>query len=187
MVLLVLFAEFFKIGLFSIGGGLATVPFLYELSSRYEWLTVADIATMIAVAEATPGAIGVNMATFAGFRCAGVPGGIIATLGLITPSIVIVVIIARILDQFRENRTVAAVFYGLRPAATGLIAAAGFGILRLSLVSDTAGAWYTFFKWRELILFVVIFVLLQCLKKSKAGHPVLYLAAAAVAGVVLGL
>ena len=85
--LLTLMASFFKTGLFSVGGGLATLPFLYEMAAnRPDWFTEADVADMIAISESTPGAIGINMSTYAGFTTAGIPGGILATLGLALPT-----------------------------------------------------------------------------------------------------
>ncbi|MDR2150482.1 MAG: chromate transporter [Spirochaetaceae bacterium] len=187
MIFFILFAEFFKIGLFAVGGGLATIPFLSALTSRYDWITMSDLATMIAIAEATPGAIGVNIATYAGFNCAGIPGAVIATLGLVSPSIIIITIIAGILRTFKDNPHVQAVFAGLRPAATGLIGAAGFGIVQQALFYATADSWYGFIKWRDLLLFVSIFMVFRLLKKTKLGHPVFCLAAAAALGVVLAL
>ena len=126
MILLRLFYEFFKTGLFAVGGGMATLPFLYDISTRTCWYTHEKLADMIAVSESTPGPIGVNMATYVGFETAGIPGAVIATLGLVTPSIMIILLIARALKAFRENPYVEAGFYGLRPCSVGLIAAAGF-------------------------------------------------------------
>jgi chromate transporter len=183
LLLLLLFVEFFKTGLFSVGGGLATLPFLYRMADTYDWISHTDIANMLAVSESTPGAIGVNMATYTGFKCAGVIGSITATLGLITPSIIVIVIVARILQSFKENAAVKAVFAGLRPAATGLIGAAFFGVLRIALINGSAPVWYGFLKWRECILFLAIFLGIRLLKK----HPVVYIAIAGAAGVVLGL
>ena len=90
MIYLQLFYEFFKIGLFAIGGGLATLPFLYNLSDKTAWFTHAQLADMIAVSESTPGAIGVNMATYVGYQTVGFFGGVIATIGLVFPSIIII-------------------------------------------------------------------------------------------------
>jgi chromate transporter len=183
VILLLLFAEFFKIGLFAVGGGLATLPFLYRLADTYDWLTYETIADMIAIAESAPGALGVNMATYAGFQCAGIPGGVIATLGLVTPSIIVIIIVARMLRSFKESSLVKSVFSGLRPAATGLISAAGFSVISLSLYNGAAAVWIERLRWRECILFAAIFLLIRLLKK----HPVVYIAAAGVVGVVLGL
>ena len=126
MIYLRLFWEFFKTGLFSVGGGLATLPFIYDMSDRTGWFTYQQIADMVAVSESTPGPIGVNTATYVGYVTAGVPGSLIATLGLVTPAVICILIIASCLKKFRENRFVDHAFYGLRPASAGLIAAAGF-------------------------------------------------------------
>ncbi|MDR1949216.1 MAG: chromate transporter [Spirochaetaceae bacterium] len=182
MILLLLFAEFFQIGLFSVGGGLATLPFLYRLADKYQWFDYGTIADMVAIAESTPGAIGVNMATYAGFRCAGIPGAILATLGLVSPSILIIIIVARIFLGFKDNPLVNAVFSGLRPAAAGLIAAAGFTVISLSLYNKETPVWYMGFRWREFLLFTLLFILIRKFKK----HPVIYIAAAGVAGLILG-
>ena len=113
MILLKLFWEFFKTGLFATGGGMATLPFLYRMSETQGWFTPAQLADMVAVSESTPGPIGVNMATYVGFTTAGIPGAVIATIGLITPSIIVILIIARVLQKFRTNKYVDAAFYGL--------------------------------------------------------------------------
>jgi chromate transporter len=183
VILFILLGEFFKIGLFSVGGGLATLPFLYQLADRYDWLSYETIADMIAISESTPGAIGVNMATYTGFQAAGIPGAVIATLGLAAPSIIVILIVARILTAFKESPLVAAVFRGLRPAATGLIAAAGFGVIRLSLYNGRAPLWYDRIRWQELVLFALLFLLICRFKK----HPVWYILAAGVAGILWGL
>ncbi|MDR2797740.1 MAG: chromate transporter, partial [Treponema sp.] len=130
MTLWWLFAEFLKIGVFSIGGGLATLPFLYQLADTYEWISPELIGNIQAVAQSLPGAIGVNMAAYTGFLCAGIPGAAVAVLGLVSPSIIVIIIIARMLQAFKENQVVIAVFSGLRPAAGGLLCAAGFGALK---------------------------------------------------------
>ena len=123
MTILRLMLAFFKTGLFSVGGGLATLPFLYEMSDQTGWFSHADIADMIAISESTPGAIGINMSTYAGYKTAGVPGGILASLALATPSVVIILIIARFLKKFRDNPNVEGAFYGLRPASIAMITA----------------------------------------------------------------
>ena len=127
MLYLRLFYEFFKTGLFAVGGGLATLPFLGDMADRTGWFTRTQLADMLAVSESTPGPIGVNMATYVGFTTGGVLGSLIATLGLITPSIIIILIVAAVLNAFRDSRYVNAAFYGLRPASTAMVAAAGIG------------------------------------------------------------
>ncbi|MDR0447507.1 MAG: chromate transporter [Treponema sp.] len=187
MNLLLLYAEFVKIGLFSFGGGLATLPFLYNMAERYDWLKPEDIGNCLAIAQSSPGAIGVNTCTQIGYLAAGIPGAIIAPLGLISPAIIVIVIVARILTAFKENTVVNAVFEGLRPAALGLISSAGFAVTALSLYSmdsrNRAGIWYGGFQWKEVILFAILYGLIWKLKK----HPMVYVALAGIAGVILGL
>lgn len=191
MIYLQLFWKFFKTGLFAIGGGMATLPFLYDMADKTEWFTRAQLADMIAVSESTPGPIGVNMATYVGFDCGGVLGGVVATLGLVTPSVIVIVLIAMALQAFRTNKYVDAAFYTLHPASTGLIAAAGWSVFALVLVNlDAYRASYHFadlLQWKNLILFAVIWVLTNLVKPLKKLHPVVFLALAAVVGIVFRL
>ncbi|MBE5807667.1 MAG: chromate transporter [Clostridiales bacterium] len=184
MILLQLMLQFAKTGLFSVGGGLATLPFLYEMSDATGWFSHADIADMIAVSESTPGAIGINMSTYAGFRTAGLAGGILASLGLAFPSVVIILIIARILHKFRDSKLVEATFYGLRPASIAMITAAGLNVARIALFDLDAyartGALTDLFVWKALILAALIFIGQQKLK----WHPVAFIALSAVVGIL---
>ena len=187
--LLILFFEFFKTGLFAVGGGMATLPFLYDMSARHpDWFTAAQLADMIAVSESTPGPIGVNMATYVGFHTAGIPGGLIATIGLVTPSVIIVLLIARVLKQFRENRYVDAAFYGLRPCSVGLIAAAGLLVVKIALLDFDAfaasGAILDLLNVKALILAAVLLVLTRAVKATKKLHPIVFILGSALAGVV---
>ncbi|MCR5664679.1 MAG: chromate transporter [Oscillospiraceae bacterium] len=188
MILLRLFWEFFKVGLFAVGGGMATLPFLYDISATTGWFTADQLADMIAVSESTPGPIGVNMATYVGFTTAGIPGGIIATLGLITPSIIIILIISSILAEFRQNKTVDAAFYGLRPCSVGLIAAAGLLVVKISLfrfdVFQQTGQLLSLFNWKALALAAVLLVLTRGVKAVKKWHPVVFILFSAVVGVL---
>ena len=189
MIYLRLFWEFFKVGLFSVGGGLATLPFLYSLGAKTGWFSTADVANMLAVSESTPGPIGVNMATYVGFDCGGVLGGVVATLGLVTPSVIVIVLIAMALQAFRTNKYVDAAFYTLHPASTGLIAAAGWSVFALVNL-DAYRASYQLadlLQWKNLILFAVIWVLTNLVKPLKKLHPVVFLALAAVVGIVFRL
>jgi chromate transporter len=181
--LLALFAEFFKIGLFSVGGGLATLPFLYELSQKYGWFPHEKVADFLAIAQSSPGAVGVNMGAQAGFMAAGPAGLPPAVLGLVTPSIIIIIVIARMLRSFRENRIVAAVFSGLRPAAAGLLAAAGMGVWKLSLIDTGAPVWYRTIRGGEAFIFAAVFVLIGKFRV----HPVICIAAAGALGLAMGL
>ncbi len=184
MTLLRLVFEFAKTGLFSIGGGLATLPFLYEMSDRTGWFSHADIADMIAVSESTPGAIGINMSTYAGFKTAGFAGGILATLGLATPSIIIILIIARFLKSFRDNPLVEGAFYGLRPASIAMITAAGLNVAKVALVNLSAfaasGSLADLFIPKAIVLAVILFIAQRKLKWS----PILFIAISAVVGIV---
>ena len=188
MILLRLFYEFFKTGLFAVGGGMATLPFLYDISTRTCWYTHEKLADMIAVSESTPGPIGVNMATYVGFETAGIPGAVIATLGLVTPSIMIILLIARALKAFRENPYVEAGFYGLRPCSVGLIAAAGFLVVKLALLNttlyETSGQLADLFNFKALVLATVLLVCTRYIKKLKGLHPIVFILASAVVGVV---
>ena len=188
-LLLTLFFEFFKTGLFAVGGGMATLPFLYDMSARHpDWFTTAQLADMIAVSESTPGPIGVNMATYVGFRTAGVLGGLITTLGLVTPSVIIILLIARVLKQFRENKYVDAAFYGLRPCSVGLIAAAGLLVVKIALFDFDAyaisGAISDLFRVKALILTAVLLVLTRAVKATKKLHPIFFILGSALVGVI---
>ena len=191
MILLRLFFEFAKTGLFAVGGGLATIPFLQDLGARTGWFSAADLSTMIAVSESTPGAMGVNMATYVGFTIArlhgipGIIGAIVATLGLTFPSIVVIVIIAGFLQKFRQSKTVEAVFYGLRPASTALIASAGLTVAMTVLVTVGGAAEHALsIHWPALILAVVVFIAMRYTPLKKL-HPILFNAFSAVVGVIL--
>ena len=191
MILLHLFWEFFKTGLFAVGGGMATLPFLYDMSTRTGWFTQAKLADMIAVSESTPGPIGVNMATYVGFETAGIPGAVIATLGLICPSIIIVLVIARVLKQFRDNKTVDAAFYGLRPCSIALIAAAGLLVAKITFLNPEAlqaengiASFAGLFRWKALILAAVLLIATRGIKPLKKLHPIIFIAASAVIGIL---
>lgn len=177
MIYMQLFIEFFKVGLFSVGGGLATLPFLYDLADKMQWFSHADVSNMIAIAESTPGAIGINMATYAGYTTAGVLGGVIATLGLVTPSLIIIVIIARLLNQFKQNKHVKSAFFGLRPASLAMISAAGVGVCQVALLKD--GMPYL----PAIILGVILYIIS---KKTKLG-PIQLVAIAGIVGIVCKL
>ena len=184
MILLRLFFEFAKTGLFAVGGGLATIPFLQDLGARTGWFTDAELTTMIAVSESTPGAMGINMATYVGYSSAGVPGAVIATLGLIFPSIVVIIIIAGFLQKFRQSKTVDAVFYGLRPASTALIASAGLTVASAVLVTIGGAEEHVFtVHWPALALAAVVFLCMKFTKLKKL-HPIVFIGLSALVGAV---
>lgn len=189
MIYLTLYWEFFKIGLFAVGGSLATLPFIRQLVGKYGWITEQQILDMIAISESTPGSIGVNVATFVGNVTAGILGGIVATMGVITSSIVIIIIIAHYITRFHETQIIKSTFVSIRPAATGLIAAVGFEIARISLFSigDYTLIYELFsqkilsiLNIKAILLFGAIIFLLRKYKK----HPLIYLAGAAIIGIM---
>lgn len=193
MIYLQLFWEFFKTGLFAVGGGMATIPFLYDLSDKTGWFTHNDLANMIAVGESTPGPIGVNMATYVGFltgmRESGILtailGAVTATLGLITPSVIVILIIAAILKSFRDNKYVNSAFYGLRPASTSLITAAGITVIMSTLVVIGGVTEHTFaLNWKGLILAAVLWLLTNVVKQTKKWHPIVFIGISALVGIV---
>lgn len=189
MTFLKLFYEFFKIGLFAIGGGPATIPFLYDLAdSDYGWFNPQELTNMIAVSESTPGPIGINMATYAGYNAGfgemgitgGVLGGMVATAGLVVPSIIVIVIIAGFLKKFSENKYVKNTFYGIRPVVTAIVLFSVYSIISQTFYQD--GKFVIPVIIIALILFALMFV-----KKLKKLHPAFWLAIGAVVGIILKL
>ena len=192
MHLLLMCFEFFKTGLFAVGGGLATIPFLYNIADRYDWFTKNDVLTYIAIAESTPGPIGVNMATYAGFTSFGWYGGILATLSLVLPSVIVILIIAGVLEKFRSNRFVKGGFRMLRPASTALIAAAGFNVLLVVFfdvekitfdMMSSLGTVFTHINWIAVALFAGLFAAIKYIKI----HPIFFVLFSAGIGILLKL
>ncbi len=186
MIYIALFWEFFKTGLFAVGGGLATLPFLYDMAERTGWFTSSRLTDMLAVSESTPGPIGVNMATYVGYVTAGVPGAAVATVGLITPSVIVVLLVAAALKSFRTNPWVEAAFRGLRPASVAMIAAAGLSVAVLTFWNGEASG-FGKIHWLPLALAAVLLVLTRWVKPVKKLHPIVFIAVSAAAGVALGL
>ena len=186
MIYLRLFYEFFKTGLFAVGGGLATLPFLQEMSASTGWFTTAQLADMLAISESTPGPIGVNMATYVGYTTAGIPGAVVATLGLTTPCILVILIISAFLQAFRSNKYVERVFYGLRPASTGLIAAAGLSVAMMTFFRS-GSALLERIHFPAVLLAAVLLYLTRWCKLTKKLHPIVFIAASALVGILLKL
>lgn len=176
--LLLLFWEFFKTGLFAVGGGLATLPFVYDIAERYTWLDAARIPDMVAIAESTPGPIGINVSTFAGYSAAGIAGGFVATFGVVLPSLIVIIIVAKFLERFKDSKLVRAAFGGMRPSVAALIATAGMTLIRAGLLIP--GTWHPDLK--ALALFVVLMVATNIKKIN--FHPVVYIALSAAAGII---
>lgn len=191
MIYLQLFWEFFQTGLFAVGGGMATIPFLYDMSYKTGWFTHRDLANMIAVGESTPGPIGVNMATYVGYITGmgeggigtAIAGAIIATLGLVTPSIIVILIVAAMLKRFKDSPLVQNAFYGLRPASTGLIAAAGISVAVSNLFDFSAST----INWKGWILAAVLWLLTNKVSKTKKLHPIVFIGASALVGIVFSM
>ncbi|MDD3027081.1 MAG: chromate transporter [Erysipelotrichaceae bacterium] len=178
MEYLYIYLNFCKIGLFTIGGGLAALPLLQDFVLKNGWLTLDQFANMIAISQATPGPLGINMATYIGFSQMGVRGSLIATLGMVTPSWVIIMIIARGMENFKDNRHVQLFFTGLRPVVIGIILAALFSIAKLSFFDFDGGGWSVDFK--AVVLFGVLFGLSRRLRL----HPSIYLIMAGLLGIM---
>lgn len=187
MIYLLLFFEFFKTGLFSIGGGLATIPFLYDMADKTGWFTYTQLADIIAISESTPGPLGVKMAVFAGYQTAGAAGGVTAVIGLILPSVIVILLIARFLRAFRENRYVCDTLYGLRAASTALIAAACASIIKISLLDlqlfKQTGKLSDLFTFFSIAVAVAAFILMSKFKKI---HPIIFIAISGLAGIIAG-
>lgn len=184
ILLLRLYWEFFKTGLFAVGGGLATLPFLSQMADKTGWFTQGQLMDMVAVSESTPGPIGINTATYVGFTTSGVPGALAATLGLVTPSILIILAIASFLKAFRSNRYVDAVFRCLRPASTGLIAASGLSVAAITFYAAAPAGILTGIQWKAVILAVLLLLVTRVIPQTKKLHPVVWIALSALAGIV---
>ncbi len=167
-----LFYEFLTIGLLAVGGGLVTIPFLAELSEKYGWFSLDELTDMIAISEITPGTIGINMATFAGFQTGGISGGIIATLGLTLPAFIILLFFSNFIVKYKSNHIFQNILFGIRPAAIALILYAGWLIAKLSLT-----------EWKTQLLSLVLLLLSFIIKKS----PFIYIIIGAGTGIAFGL
>ncbi len=176
-----LFISFFKIGLFAVGGGPATIPYLMDLTVTKDWFTMKELTNMIAISESTPGPVGLNMATYAGFTTMGIWGGLIASLGLVTPSVIVIILIARFLKDFSDNRYVKAAFWGIRPAVTALIAMAVYNLCKVSLFVETEHGITPAIK--TILLAIVVFFVMR-MKKFQHLHPAVWLLAAAITGIL---
>ena len=192
MIFLELYFRFFMVGLFAVGGGLATLPFLTSMGETTGWFTSMDISNMVAISESTPGPIGINMATYIGYQIGsqlgapfGVLGSIIASLGEVTPCIVIIIIVSRMLMKFRDSKYVEYAFYGLRAASVGLITAAWLGVAKIAFINSEvmaeSGNFLMSVDYKSIILSAVIFFLVTKFKKL---HPIALIALSAVVGII---
>ena len=188
MIYIEIFCRFFLVGLFSIGGGLATLPFLYDISDTTGWFTHTQLADMLAIAESSPGAIGINTAACAGYHIASVGGAVCSVLGEVAPGIIIILIIAALLDKFRNNRYVEWALWGLRAASAALITAAWLSIVKISLIHyDMIGsAGIELFDVVSIRGFVIAAIVAIIMKVRKDVHPIVLIIAGAIMGIVSG-
>ena len=187
MKYLILAFEFFKTGLFSIGGGLATLPFLSQIGEKYGWFSQKELANMLAVSESTPGPIGVNMATYVGNISGGFLGGVLTTFSLVLPSYLVILIVSKMLMRFRNNIYVSGAMEMLRPASVGMVAAALIGVLQsvfLNMEAVRALDWVNMVQPMCIILFAVLLIGSFSFKKL---HPVVFIVIGALAGILLKL
>jgi len=172
MTYLLLMSEFFKIGLFSFGGGYATIPFLYNISEVYNWYSLDELSQMVAVASITPGPVGINVATYAGLKTSGILGSILATTFEMIPSLILVILVSKILTKFHENFYVKAILETLKPISCALLAFVAVGLLKPH-IADVKG----------LILLGILLILSWKSKKD----PLFYMVISGIAGVLLNI
>ena len=186
MTLLMCFWEFFKTGLFAVGGGLATIPFLQEMAEKHpDWFTKEELTSFIASSESTPGPIGINIATYAGYKIYGPVGSLVCTFSLVLPSFLVILIIARALNKFKSNEIVQGAFYGIRPASTALITCALLSTFIEVLVDvsaiESVKNFFTSIDYMSIALFAIILIGASIFKKV---HPIVFIAVGAVAGII---
>ena len=191
-LLFTLFYEFFKTGLFAVGGGLATIPFLYNMIDKYNWFSKEVLGDMIAISESTPGPIGVNMATYSGYHIfsgengpfLGILGGIFTTLGLVLPSFIVIVLVSKIYEKFKQNSLVQMGFYGIRPIVVGMIGATALDMFLSSVTKNfditSFSTLIANINLGALALFVALLILTNKYKK----HPIFYIVIAGIAGAI---
>lgn len=181
MIYLFLFFEFFKIGIFSFGGGYATMPFLYHISDKYHWFSYEELSRMLAISSITPGPVGLNVATFAGFKTSGVLGSIDATIAIMIPSFIIVILISKILKKFKDNFYTKAILYALRPAAAAMIAAVGIRLFKTYIFPFKDTSVFDSIDIKAFVLFILLVLISLKLKKD----PLIYLLIGAFFGIIL--
>lgn len=166
-----LFLQFFHVGVFSFGGGYATLPFLYDIADKFHWYSAKQLTDMLAISSITPGPVGVNVATFAGFTTAGILGSLVATTAIILPSYIIVTIVFKVIDKFRTNRNIKGAIRGLKPAGCALLSAVGIKLLFTSNLHLLG------------TLILLGFLILSIKKKQ---DPLFYLGISAILGLLIG-
>lgn len=170
MIYLQLFLEFFKIGLFSFGGGYATIPFLYHISETYQWYSLDELTQMVAIASITPGPVGINVATYAGLKSSGILGSLLATTAEMLPSLFLVILVSKLLKKFSENFYVKSIIETLKPISCALLTAVAIGLLKPEI--------------RDIKSMILLGFLLILSWKSKKD-PLFYILLSAIIGVVI--
>lgn len=188
LLLVKLFATFFKIGLFSIGGGYAMLPLIKQEIVNNSWLTLEELADFVAISEMTPGPFAINIATFVGYNTGGLLGAICTTLGVMMPSLIIVTIVAKLLSKYKENKLVLSSLDWLRPAACGLVMSAALTIGKTAFTNLEVKGFFNILRsgisWGAVLIFAVVFLINWKFKP----HPVLLLAISGVLGIgIFGL
>ncbi len=183
MTFLLLCFEFAKIGLFSFGGGYATLPFLYHMSEVYGWFSSKELSQMLAVSSITPGPVGLNVATFAGFKTAGILGSFCATMSIMLPSFFFVLLVSKMLKKFKDSPVLNSIMYTLRPVCAAMLAAVAFRLLLESVVKFNNFSDFVFnnVDFKAFLLFVILLIFSLKIKKD----PLIYLAFGAIAGILL--
>ena len=189
MIYLRLFFEFFKAGLFAVGGGYATLPFVYDMSERLGRFTYEEAAGMAAVSASAPGPFGANLSAYAGYMTCGIGGAAVAVAGLITPSVITILIISLFLDRFRNSFGVKSAFYGLRPASAALIASVLIFMLYQTLVNpelfSAGGKISDLLNIKSIVLAGSVLILTN-IKYLKKLHPIFFIASSAACGIIFG-
>lgn len=179
--MLIMMYEFFKTGLFAMGGGLATLPFLYQMSARHpDWFTASKLADLLAVSESTPGPIGINMASYVGFLSHGIIGAVLATLAIITPSVIVIIIISKFIEKYKNSRTLQSAMEGLRPAVAGLITSVCINVFTISVMKNGH------IELVQAIIFALVLAVTQ-IKKFQKIHPILLIVLGAILGLIFKL
>lgn len=183
--ILYLIYEFFKTGLFAVGGGLATIPFLKEIIIKYNFFELDMLTTMIGISESTPGPIGINLATYFGYLTYGIVGGIITTIAIVTPSLIVIIMIAKTLDKFKESLIIKGIFYGIKPAVVAFIISACINIFISSLFNQSL-----YLQSKNIcdlfnFINIFIFIIVLLVYKKFSFHPVFVIALCAFLGILL--
>ncbi|HIS30308.1 MAG TPA: chromate transporter [Candidatus Limivivens intestinipullorum] len=174
MIYLQLFLSFLQIGLFSFGGGYAAMPLIQDqIVTGHGWLSMSEFSDLITISQMTPGPIAINSATFVGIRVAGIPGALVATLGCILPSCVIVILIAKLYLKYRSLDLLQGVLGALRPAVVAMIASAGISILVSAFWGSAELISLTVTNWPLVVIFALCFALLQKAKMNPIAVMVL--------------